>query len=1053
MGLAVQSPAFATAYTYPVQVVGGGSLMLNGDTVTVALDEAVGIGTWGTGSLLNANNVTVNVSGVESAGIYAGTGSMLVFNNGSISTEGSKTPGAQAMNFGTRLSIGNTSILTQGSNAVGLYADSGARADMTGGSITTQSEGAAGVAANGLTTSIKTENVDVSTIGDYATGVSASSGAQVNVSGGSVKTSGSSAFGAFATELGTKVALSSVTVDTTGDLSLGVVATKGAAASLADSAVTTSGLGAAGLVAAGAATSLTASNVQIRTQGETSATSGTGAYGVDAEAGARITLSGNSSVTTLGSDAVALRSSDPASRLVTTGDLRVSTEGSQAYGGMAFNGGTLSIGDGAQIQTSGTSAHGLLATGTRGEIDASGVAVTTTGAQSAGVLVANGIGKLTNTTIQSQYRGLWLSRAPALPLAINTVDISGGSISSAADAALFAEAGTSTVNLSQGVTVTGGNGVALAVVNPGTIVALNAADAGTVINGDVAVTTPAIANISLGTGATLNGGMHGANAVSIDGESLWNITSSSDVQRLSLAGNAAFAAPSSSYKTLTVHGDLVGNNGTITLNTMLNDGGALTNQFTDRVLVEGNASGTTYLKVVGSGSGATTDANSNGILESNEGISLVQVAGASSTTAFALAGGYVAVGPWRYDLAAYEPGVASAAQRQVAGSGPGFWDYRLQSVVIPDPTPAPEPAPNPDPAPNPTPTPNPTPSPTPAPSPDPSSNGTETPVRPALVPQVPAYLSANTAMLSYGMRSLGTLHDRLGELHQGDAGQAGNTDEFYARAFGGNYRYQTDRSFSQYGYDFDQNDRGVQIGGTWLKAGDDASTFRLGAFVSTGTSHVTPKAIDGSSAMRMSANSVAATGTYMTGNGFYVDGVVSRNYYSTRIDTAYRGYDMATMKTHGWSYSLESGYPFVFGNDVRLEPQAQVVYQSLRTNSFHDADGLTVSPENTGAWQGRVGANLGKTFVTGGQRWTPWVRANYLWSSGSRSGVGVTSDEWGVSSTLYSGSWGQAWQVGAGVTGALTPTLSVYGSGDYQGNVGGAGEQGWSANIGMRWQF
>ncbi|KLD64583.1 hypothetical protein Y882_06880 [Dyella japonica DSM 16301] len=63
-------------------------------------------------------------------------------------------------------------------------------------------------------------------------------------------------------------------------------------------------------------------------------------------------------------------------------------------------------------------------------------------------------------------------------------------------------------------------------------------------------------------------------------------------------------------------------------------------------------------------------------------------------------------------------------------------------------------------------------------------------------------------MLAYGMRSVGALHDRLGELHR-DALQAGNTDEFYARMFDGNYQYRTDRGFSDYGYDFNQNDRGI----------------------------------------------------------------------------------------------------------------------------------------------------------------------------------------------------------------------------------------------------
>jgi len=485
----------------------------------------------------------------------------------------------------------------------------------------------------------------------------------------------------------------------------------------------------------------------------------------------------------------------------------------------------------------------------------------------------------------------------------------------------------------------------------------------------------------------------------------------------------------------------VGQNGTLVLNTVLNGGGPLTNQFTDRVLVEGNANGTTYLKISGSGTGASTDINGNGVMEANEGISLAQVAGTSSVASFALAGGYVAIGPWRYDLVAYQPGTSDAAQRVVAGQGNSFWDYRLQNAVTPAPTPTPTPTPDPTPDPVPAPTPTPTPDPAPAP-------------RPEVVPQVPAYLSASTAMLSYGLRNVGTLHDRLGEIHGDAVATPGNTDEFYARVFGGNYQYHSNRSFDQFGYGFDQNDRGIQIGGTWLRMDGDKSTFRLGMYGSTGTSHITPQAIDGSSAMRMNASSVAATGTYVHGSGFYLDGVVARNYYSTRVDTAYRGYDMATMKTHGWTYSLEGGYPFVFGNNVRMEPQAQVIYQSLKTGDFNDADGLRVTSRNTGAWLGRVGANVGKTFVTGtGQRWSPWMRVNYLWSSGSASNVTVASDAWGVSNTFTSGSWGQAWQLGAGVTGALTPAVSVYANADYQVDAGGAGEQGWSAGMGVRWQF
>lgn len=501
--------------------------------------------------------------------------------------------------------------------------------------------------------------------------------------------------------------------------------------------------------------------------------------------------------------------------------------------------------------------------------------------------------------------------------------------------------------------------------------------------------------------------------------------------------------PDGSYGTGTVtHGDYAASNTTVTLNTYLDAGGStVANQGTNRLLINGNASGQTTLVIKNNGGpGGSTDVNGNSRNDANEGISVVQVSGNSAPNTFQLQGGYVAVGAYQYRLNSYEPGQSDQSHRLVDGSGSNYWDYRLQNAKqsTPAPTPTPTPAPSTDTA--------------SVPVPAPDETGCDT--RQCVVPQVPSYLSASTAMLAYGMRSLGTLHDRLGELHQGDTLQAGNTDEMYARAFGGNYRYHSDRSYTQYGYGFNQDDRGIQIGGTWLKTSGDASTFRLGMYASTGTSRITPKAIDGSSMMRMDASSLAATGTYMHGSGFYLDGVVARNYYNTRVDTAYRGHDMASMKTHGWTYSLESGYPFVFANEVRIEPQAQVVYQSLHTNRFHDADDLTVTSQNMGAWQGRVGANVGKTFVTaGGQRWTPWARANYLWSSSSRHTVTLSSEAWGVSDTLATGDSGQAWQLGAGITGALTSTLSIYGSADYQGDVGNAGEQGWSANLGMRWQF
>lgn len=138
---------------------------------------------------------------------------------------------------------------------------------------------------------------------------------------------------------------------------------------------------------------------------------------------------------------------------------------------------------------------------------------------------------------------------------------------------------------------------------------------------------------------------------------------------------------------LTLDGDLVSNGGAIKLQTALNEGGPLANQSTDRVLINGNAaSGTTLLDVTPTAAsvGALTDLNRDGIMDANEGISLVQVGGNATAGSFALKGDYVAAGPWRYDLYNFAPGSSDASQRLVGGAttGSNYWDYRLGNTYV-----------------------------------------------------------------------------------------------------------------------------------------------------------------------------------------------------------------------------------------------------------------------------------------------------------------------------------------------------------------------------------
>src|SRR5688500_2860136 len=107
--------------------------------------------------------------------------------------------------------------------------------------------------------------------------------------------------------------------------------------------------------------------------------------------------------------------------------------------------------------------------------------------------------------------------------------------------------------------------------------------------------------------------------------------------------------PDGTYGAMNVSGgDYAGSGSTITMNAFLDAGGStLANQGSDRILINGNASGQTTLVVNNNGGpGASTDLNGSTFNDAGEGISLAQVSGNSSATVFSLQGGYVAVGPY-----------------------------------------------------------------------------------------------------------------------------------------------------------------------------------------------------------------------------------------------------------------------------------------------------------------------------------------------------------------------------------------------------------------------
>ena len=154
------------------------------------------------------------------------------------------------------------------------------------------------------------------------------------------------------------------------------------------------------------------------------------------------------------------------------------------------------------------------------------------------------------------------------------------------------------------------------------------------VNGDI-VNNGGVSNVSL-LRSTLAGKLQEVSSLSVGPDSLWNMTGNSSVDSVLNAGNIQLSGNNAARNTLTVNDNYTGNGGSLRLNTKLGDD----QSETDKVIINGNATGTTYVAVnnVG-GTGAQTV----------NGIEVIKVSGTSAADAFKQEGRIVA-GAYDYHL-------------------------------------------------------------------------------------------------------------------------------------------------------------------------------------------------------------------------------------------------------------------------------------------------------------------------------------------------------------------------------------------------------------------
>ncbi|EBC3628761.1 fibronectin-binding autotransporter adhesin ShdA [Salmonella enterica] len=387
--------------------------------------------------------------------------------------------------------------------------------------------------------------------------------------------------------------------------------------------------------------------------------------------------------------------------------------------------------------------------------------------------------------------------------------------------------------------------------------------------------------------------------------------------------------------TLYVDGAYTGNGGSLYLNTVLGDDDSAT----DKLVITGDASGTTDLYINGIGDGAQT----------TNGIEVVDVGGVSTSDAFVLKN-EVNAGLYTYRLYWNESDndwyLASKAQSDDDDSG--------GDVTPPD---------------------------------DGGDGGDVTPpddggdVAPQYRADIGAYMGNQWMARNLQMQ---TLYDREGSQYRNADGsvwarfKAGKAE---SEAVSGNI-------------DMDSNYSQFQLGGDILAWGNGQQSVTVGvmaSYINADTVSTGNRGADGSqftSSGNVDGYNLGVYATWFadaqTHSGAYVDSWYQYGFYNNSVESGDAGSESYDSTAN--AVSLETGYRYDIalsnGNTVSLTPQAQVVWQNYSADSVKDNYGTRIDGQDGDSWTTRLGLRVdGKLYKGSRTVIQPFAEANWLHTS------------------------------------------------------------------------
>lgn len=896
------------------------------------------------GEIVNEGSLQINANSTSEWGTSA-----IVADNGSVKL-GSKSdttiitsgPGAYGlitMNNGTASSSGQLDITTGGSYAHGMTVETDGKVtleDASATTIKTSGDGSHGIYANGGSAVLNGE-LEITTAGaNDSHGIAAQNNGQVTFAEGSktiINTEGYRSHGFFV-ENGTITSAGQLEISTAAAETSGLFAMAGKISHDGSLKVTTNNTQAHGVYSGGSGTVVDLKGTAAVT------THGDSSHAFFVQGGGELQLDGQVAAITEGTSAHGLSANSGGKITAAAGSLvSVSTEKNNAYGIDAQNG-QVDLAGTMQVETKGDGAYGVHAYGASGSVQLENVFVTTAGdgahglaANYGGTVSFNGNTKITVAKTDNAY---------ALHATLDNSRIEG-----------------------QGVIDINGSVYA---ANGGKIDVTAAA--ASQLTGDIVVESSGVSDITfssdaLFTGLTSVSGTNSENNLTLGSNSLWNMTGTSSLSSFTNNAVVDMTKDGNTFSTLTV--DNLNGNGTFLMDI---DGTAVDQS--DKIVVNDTFTGSQVLSLQETG-GRDSD------IEIGQAAVGTVLASVNNGDGVFTADDHEGSLYWeRYELGSQ------------ANDNTGYTDWYLKAVDVLNP-----------------------------------GNNPTTTVKTAMSAGALAY---------HTWRADDKLMERMGDLRQRGEEEQGAWVRVKGSKLSHDGKFGFENKYTMYEIGYDQvmkkTDAYTRYGGVSMSYSDGSSSYDSGS----------------------GDNKNKAISFYMTQvgeKGHYVDVVAKFNH----MDTDFTVYDSNSKKitgdfdNTGVSLSAEYGRKNSLSqNGWYVEPQAQMTVGYLGSSSYM-SNKVQVDQSCISSVVGRLGFNLGRDID---KKTNFYVKANLLHEFSGSYDVAFT-DKFGNRAKLdddFNDTW---FEYGAGV--AFQGSKNNYFYLDVERSAGSDYKKDWQWNVGASWTF